>query len=86
MTNWREYWVYEEIKDLYNIEVTDNSVEIRFQDDNSLYAGFTFEYNEDVEEYIIRDDSGEMLNNSMESTTTYDEVVCSCFYYFYSRY
>ena len=84
MENWKEYWVTKELKEHYRIKVSDKHVIITFPD-GDIYA--KFDIKKDVEgEYYVYDQAGDLLNGEFDYSSTFNEVVCSCLYYFYSRY
>lgn len=88
----KNYWVYEEMMKMkYQVEITDNSVTIRFpKPDNDIYAHYTFRYDENFEDWIVRfhgdkpESKGRLIIDEMESISSYENVVKGCLYNFWN--
>ena len=88
----KNYWVYEEMMKMdYQVEITDNSLTIRFpKPDNDIYAHYTFRYDEDFEDWVVYfhgdnpDRKGELIIDRLESISSYERVVKGCLYNFWT--
>lgn len=82
---YNEYWAYEDILRYgYSVEVEPDRVTIRFED-GDVYADFRLK--KDVEEnYYWITVNDRIINEEVDFCETYDEAVCSCFYYFVTRF
>ena len=88
----KSYWVYEEMMKMdYQVEITDNSLTIRFpKPDNDIYAHYTFRYDEDFEDWVVYfhgdnpDRKGELIIDRLESISSYERVVKGCLYNFWT--
>ena len=92
MESIKSYWAYKEIVEHdYQVEITDNSLTIRFpKPDNDIYAHYTFRYDEDFEDWIVyfHGDNpkrkGELIIDDLESISSYESVVKGCLYNFWN--
>lgn len=88
----KSYWVYEEMMKMdYQVEITDNSLTIRFpKPDNDIYAHYTFRYDEDFEDWLVYfhgdnpNRKGELIIDDLESISSYERVVKGCLYNFWT--
>lgn len=88
----KNYWVYKEMMDMdYQVEITDDSLTIRFpKPDNTIYAHYTFRYDVDFEDWIVRfhgdkpNSKGELIIDELESISSYESVVKGCLYNFWN--
>lgn len=88
----KDYWVYQEMMKInYQVEITDNSLTIRFpKPDNDIYAHYTFRYDEDFEDWIVHfheshpESKGRILNDELEDYSSYEAVVKQCLYHFWN--
>ena len=77
------------MKRYYQVEITDNSLTIRFpKPDNAIYAHYTFRYDEDFEDWLVYfhgdkpERKGELIIDDLESISSYESVVKGCLYNF----
>lgn len=88
----KSYWAYKEIVEHdYQVEITDNSLTIRFpKPDNDIYAHYTFRYDEDFEDWLVYfhgdkpERKGELIIDDLESISSYESVVKGCLYNFWN--
>ena len=88
----KDYWVYKEMMKMqYQVEITDNSLTIRFpKPDNDIYAHYTFRYDEDFEDWLVYfhgdkpERKGELIIDDLESISSYESVVKGCLYNFWN--
>lgn len=83
MVSWKEYYVYEDLLGNYEILVDDETIELRSKEDGDLCIRFDIE--RFAGDYFVRV-GNTLINDELNSTDTFDEVVRSCLYYFYSNY
>ena len=87
----KKYWVYEEIiKAGYSIELTKDCIKVLFED-GTIYGNFNVSTEKDLTDdkiYYFASDDGQLLNYSFEDELpeSYDELVKSTLYYFWTRY
>lgn len=92
MESIKSYWAYKEIVEHdYQVEITDNSLTIRFpKPDNDIYAHYTFRYDEDFEDWLVYfhgdkpERKGELIIDELESISSYESVVKGCLYNFWN--
>ena len=95
LPKYTDFWAYKDTIKNYNVDVNANestgtaSIYIYF-DDGDVYAHFEITYPQDFDDYLVYDvsESGrkKSITGDLEYSQTLNDCICSCFYYFQTRY
>lgn len=88
LPDYKDYWVYKEILDYeYIVDITKSSVTIKF-DDGDVYAKFTIRKPDphDPDDVWAAYLDGELVSDSFDYTDSYNDIVCGCLHYFWTRF